>query len=135
MRRFATVSAILGLSIALSGCANEPQSGLPDIFDRAQVSTDQLPENVDVDRNVDISTIRYVGEDSDENRYWVALADSDSSECIFFVPFNGSVNEVYCGQPGFSALTRGGKIIEFSAAPKELSRESSTLIGDTLLVD
>lgn len=123
------------VTTALAGCVTQPevatQQASP-IFDRQRTSADELP--ADVEANVDADTSRYAGEDSAGNRYWAARVGS-TTECVVFVPADGGDRFSFCGEPGFSATTPAGRVIEFASSPSRLSPDDSENVGDTFLVN
>lgn len=135
MSRHTAAGLLLVGTMLLAGCAvgaDLTARNTSPIFDRARVSADELP--AEMDANVDADTSRYAGKDSAGNGYWAVHATDSVNECIVYVPADDNDYFVFCGGLGFSATTNDGRVIEFASSPRDLSPDDAELVGDTFLV-
>ena len=120
-RRFlATASATLLANMVLAGCSSA--SGISG-FDRSQTEGDELPQGLEHLDEIDAHSVRFLVE-SEEIRYYIALAEVSTMGCVLMVPAADSDRFA----TGCGAL--GGSDVVVTASNGPGTREVSLVMDD-----
>lgn len=113
IRSVAVAIALVVSALTLAGCATSV-SPYSDV-NRAAQPSDQLPDAVAADADIDAESARLVGE-YQGTRVWVSLGASEDSACLVIVPTAGDT-QVACDIAGHEISLSEGSAVKYLLVP------------------